>query len=127
MSAKVVVASPGAPKAIGPYSAGIKAGGFLFLSGQLGIDPASGQLAGPGIAQQSERALTSLQSLLDVNSLSMASVVKTTVYLKSMDDFPEMNKVYERFFVFEPPARSTVEVARLPKDALVEIDAIAML
>jgi len=126
MNGKVVVGSPNAPEAVGPYSAAIKSGNMVFVSGQLGLDPATKQMAGPTVAEQTERALKNLEALLDVCEMSMAGVVKTTVYLKSMDDFQAMNAAYAKFFPLDPPARATVEVARLPLNGLVEIDAIAI-
>ncbi len=127
IGSKTVVSAPGAPPAVGPYSPGVKAGDMLFLSGQIPLDPNTGQMVGATVAEQTRQVLKNLESLIDVCQSSLNSVVKTTVYLKSMDDFAEMNKVYGEFFTFDPPARSTVEVSRLPKDALVEIDAIVML
>jgi len=127
MNGKVVVSSPNAPAAVGPYSPAIKQGKMVFLSGQIAIDPATGKLKGPGIAEQTEQAIRNVEALLDVCQLSLASVVKTTIYLKSMDDFAAMNAAYAKHFIFEPPARSTVEVSRLPMNALVEIDAIAVI
>lgn len=127
ITAKVPVSAPSAPQAVGPYSPGIKINDMLFLSGQIALDPRSGQIVGATVAEQTRQVLNNLTALLDVCQATMNHVVKTTVYLKSMEDFAEMNKVYGEFFTFDPPARSTVEVARLPKDALVEIDAIAVL
>ncbi len=127
MNGKTIVASPQAPQAIGPYSQAVKVGNHLFVSGQIPLDPESGQVVGATAAEQTQQVLKNLNAILDVCATSAASVVKTTVYLKSMDDFPAMNEVYGQYFNFEPPARSTVEVSRLPKDVLVEIDAIVML
>lgn len=127
MGQKTAVSAPGSPAAVGPYSPGIKIDDMLFLSGQLPLDPASGEMAGTTAAEQTRQVLENLKALLDVCQASLGNVVKTTVYLKSLEDFAEMNQVYGEFFNFDPPARSTVEVARLPKDALVEIDAIAVL
>jgi len=124
---KTPVSAPGAPQAVGPYSPAVKINDMLFVSGQIPLDPRSGQVVGASVAEQTRQVLTNLMALLDVCQASASSVVKTTVYLKSMNDFPEMNKVYAEFFAFEPPARSTVEVSRLPKDVLVEIEAIAVL
>jgi 2-iminobutanoate/2-iminopropanoate deaminase len=115
-----------APAAIGPYSQGIQAGGFLFLSGQVALDPATGQLMGGDIRAQTERVLKNLEAVLAAAGSSMAAVVKTTVYLADMNDFAAMNEVYARFFPAPPPARSTVQAARLPRDARVEIDVIAV-
>lgn len=116
-----------APKPIGPYSQAIKANGFVFLSGQVALDPQSGEIVGADVRQQTERALENLKAVLEAAGTSLHHVVKTTVFLKSMDDFPAMNEIYGRYFTSAPPARSTVEVSRLPKNALVEIDVIAAL
>jgi len=116
-----------APAAIGPYSQAIAADGWLFLSGQVALDPASGQLLQGDVGAQTERALQNLQGVLEKAGASLADVVRCTVYLRDMADFSAMNAVYARFFPSEPPARSTVAVAGLPKDARVEIDAIARL
>src|SRR3954469_1853596 len=122
-----VVSTKDAPQAIGPYSQAIKAGGFLFSSGQIAIDPATGQVIEGDVAAQTERVMKNLAAIVKAGGLSMQRVVKTTVYLKSMGDFATMNEVYGRHFGEHRPARSTVEVARLPKDVLVEIDVIAEL
>jgi 2-iminobutanoate/2-iminopropanoate deaminase len=114
-----------APKAIGPYSQGIKAGGFVFLSGQVALDPKTGALVGTDVAAQTERVLQNLQAVVEAAGSDFDRVVKTTVYLRTMNDFAAMNEVYKRYFKNEPPARATVAVAGLPKDALVEIDLIA--
>jgi 2-iminobutanoate/2-iminopropanoate deaminase len=124
--AKKVIGSPNAPKAVGPYSAGIKTERFIFLSGQLGLDPASGNLVEGGVEAQTKQSLKNLQSILVSNGLDMDCVVKTTVFLKDMQDFAKMNAVYAEFFKADPPARSTIQVAALPKDGLVEIEAIAV-
>jgi 2-iminobutanoate/2-iminopropanoate deaminase len=116
-----------APAAIGPYSQAVRAGEFLFVSGQLGIDPATKQLVEGGIAAQAERALRNIAAVLDAAGGTMEHVVKTTVLLQSMDDFPRLNEVYARFFPAEPPARAAYQVAKLPLGALVEIEAIAHL
>jgi 2-iminobutanoate/2-iminopropanoate deaminase len=124
---KQVVATQKAPQAIGPYSQAIKANGMVYASGQIPIDPATGQVISGDIAAQTERVLKNLTEVLAAAGSSLQKVVKTTVFLKNMSDFAPMNEVYGRFFTQEPPARSTVEVARLPKDALVEIEVIAQL
>ena len=124
---KDVVLTNRGPKPIGPYSQGIKANGFLFVSGQVALDPASGEFSGVTIQQQTERVLGNLKAILEAAGVSLGHVVKTTVFLKNMSDFAAMNEVYARYFPLSPPARSTVEVARLPKDALVEIELIAAL
>jgi 2-iminobutanoate/2-iminopropanoate deaminase len=121
-----VIATDAGPKAIGPYSQAIKANGLLFLSGQIPLDPATQQLIAGDVAAQTERVLQNITGILTAAGSSLARVVKTTVFLKSMNDFAAMNEVYGRHFSAEPPARSTVEVARLPKDVLVEIDVIAL-
>ena len=121
-----VIATDNGPKAIGPYSQAIKANGLVFLSGQIPLDPATQQLIAGDVAAQTERVLQNIAGILDAAGSSLSQVVKTTVFLKSMNDFAAMNEVYGRHFTAEPPARSTVEVARLPKDVLVEIDVIAL-
>ena len=121
-----IVATPKAPQAIGPYSQAIKANGFVFTSGQIAIDPATGQLLEGDIAAQTERVLKNLSEVLLAAGSSLDRVVRTTVFLKNMADFSRMNEVYARFFDPQPPARSTVEVARLPRDVLVEIDVVAL-
>ncbi len=120
------VHSNDAPAAIGPYSQAIKANGLVFCSGQTPMDPATGQVVSGGIATQTERVLKNLTAVLEAAGTSMDKVVKTSVFLKDMNDFAAMNEVYGRFFQGEPPARSTIQAARLPKDALVEIDVIAL-
>ncbi len=124
---KDVVLTSHGPKPIGPYSQAIKSGGFVFLSGQIALDPHAGEMVGTDVRQQTERVLENLKGILEAAGASLNHVVKTTVYLKDMNDFPAMNEVYARYFVAAPPARSTVQAARLPKDALVEIDVIAAL
>ena len=121
-----VIATSDGPKAIGPYSQAIKANGFVFLSGQIALDPATQQLISGDVAVQTERVLQNLSGILKAAGSSFQQVVKTTVFLKNMSDFAAMNEVYARYFTQAPPARSTVEVARLPKDVLVEIDVIAL-
>lgn len=123
---KQQIATTKAPAAIGPYSQGVKANGFLFLSGQVALDPASGQLVDGDVRAQTERVLKNLGAVLEAAGSSLASVVKTTVFLADLDDFAAMNEVYARFFSHPPPARATVEVAGLPRDARVEIDVIAV-
>lgn len=115
-----------APQAIGPYSQAIKANGLLFASGQIPLDPATMQIVEGGILEQTERVMNNLQAVLEAAGCSFARVVKTTVFLADLNDFAEMNEVYGRFFGDTPPARSTVEVARLPRDVRVEIDLIAL-
>jgi 2-iminobutanoate/2-iminopropanoate deaminase len=122
-----VIATANAPKAIGPYSQAIRAGGMIFCSGQIALDPATNQVIGGDVAVQTERVLKNLSAVLWEAGSNLEQVVKTTVFLKSMSDFAAMNEVYGRFFPKQPPARSTVEAARLPKDVLVEIDVIAVL
>lgn len=121
-----VIATNDGPKAIGPYSQAIKANGLVFLSGQICLDPATQQLIAGDVAAQTERVLQNITAILKAAGSSLGQVVKTTVFLKSMNDFAAMNEVYGRHFTSDPPARSTVEVARLPKDVLVEIDVIAL-
>jgi 2-iminobutanoate/2-iminopropanoate deaminase len=121
-----IVATATAPQAIGPYSQAIKANGMVFTSGQISIDPANNQLISGDIAAQTERVLNNVSAILQAAGTSLQKVVKTTVFLKNMSEFAQMNEVYAKFFGANPPARSTVEVARLPKDVLVEIDVIAL-
>ena len=121
-----VIATTNAPQAIGPYSQAIKAGGMVFCSGQIALDPATGTISGGDVAQQTERVLQNIAAVLAAAGSGFDRVVKTTVFLKNMGDFVAMNEVYGRYFKTAPPARSTVEAARLPKDALVEIDVIAL-
>jgi 2-iminobutanoate/2-iminopropanoate deaminase len=122
---KKVIATGAAPQAIGPYSQAIVSGGFAFLSGQIPLDPATGQLVEGDIAAQTERVFENLKAVLAACGTSLDRVVKTTVFLKDMGEFAKMNEVYGRYFPANPPARSTVEAARLPRDVRVEIDAIA--
>ena len=121
-----VIATPNAPQAIGPYSQAIRANGFVFVSGQIPLDPATGQLVSGGVAEQTERVLANLEAILKAAGSALDQVVRTTVYLKYMGEFAAMNEVYARFFPREAPARATVEVARLPKDVRVEIDCMAL-
>lgn len=118
------ISTGGAPSAIGPYSQAIRSGDMVFCSGQLGMDPATGELA-DGVEAQAERALRNLRSVLDAAGLGFDDVVKTTIFLADIDDFGAVNAVYSRFMPDPPPARSTVQVAALPKGGLVEIEAIA--
>ena len=121
-----VIASDLAPLAIGPYSQGIRFGHFIFTAGQVGIDRSTGELVAGGIEAQTRQALTNLRHVLQAGGSELSRVVKTTVFLKSMEDFAAMNAVYAEFLPAEPPARSTVAVAALPKGALVEIECIAL-
>ncbi len=121
-----VIATGQAPQAIGPYSQAIRAGGLIFTSGQIAIDPATSQIVAGDVGAQTERVLQNLSAILAAAGASLEKVVRCTVFLKNMGDFAAMNEVYGRYFKQAPPARSTVEVARLPKDVLVEIDAIAL-
>ena len=125
MSDHGVIATGRAPAAIGPYSQAVRSGSFIFCSGQIPLDPASGQLVEGGIEAQTVQVLDNLMALLAAAGLTLGDVVKTTVFLVSMDDFPAMNEVYARYFDEDPPARSTIGVAALPKGARVEIEAIA--
>ncbi|HEY3426256.1 MAG TPA: RidA family protein [Negativicutes bacterium] len=123
---KSVVTADLAPKAIGPYSQAIKANGFLFISGQIPLDPYSGQLVYGGIETQTYQVLNNLKAILEHEGLTFAQVVKTTVFLKDMEDFAEMNTVYASYFPTEPPARACVQVSKLPRDVSVEIELIAV-
>ena len=120
------MATKGAPGAIGPYSQAVAFGDFVFSSGQIPIDPRTGQFVEGGIAEQTEQVLKNLSEVLRAAGVGLSDVVKTTVYLADMTDFAAMNEVYGRFFPENPPARSTVQAARLPRDARVEIDVIAV-
>jgi 2-iminobutanoate/2-iminopropanoate deaminase len=120
------VSTSDAPQAIGPYSQAIKAGGFVFTAGQVAIDPATGQVVPGEVSAQTERVMKNLAAILQAAGSGFEKVVRCTVFLKNMHDFAAMNEVYGRYFASAPPARSTVEVARLPKEVLVEIDVIAL-
>ena len=126
MSDHGVIATDRAPGAIGPYSQAVRSGDLVFCSGQIPLDPLTGQLVEGGIGSQTARVLANLAAVLAAADLKLANVVKTTVFLVSMDDFPAMNEVYARYFHEDPPARSTIGVAALPKGARVEIEAIAI-
>jgi 2-iminobutanoate/2-iminopropanoate deaminase len=121
------VATERGPKAIGPYSQAVKANGFVFLSGQIALDPMSQQIVEGDVAVQTERVLENLKAIVEAAGSSIQRVVKTTVFLADMNDFAAMNEVYGRYFISNRPARSTVEAARLPRDVRVEIDLIALL
>jgi 2-iminobutanoate/2-iminopropanoate deaminase len=124
---KDVVLTDRGPKPIGPYSQAIKSNGFVFVSGQIALDPKTGEFVGADVRQQTERVLENLKAIVEASGVHLNHVVKTTVYLKDMNDFAAMNEIYSRYFTLSPPARSTVQAARLPKDALVEIDVVAFL
>jgi 2-iminobutanoate/2-iminopropanoate deaminase len=126
MTVRRVVKTEEAPGAIGPYSQAVVAGGFVYLSGQIPIDPATGQFVEGGVREQTAQVLRNLSKVLEAAGSSLARVVKTTVFLADMDDFAAMNETYATFFTEEPPARSTVQAARLPRDARVEIDVVAL-
>ena len=121
-----VISTKDGPQAIGPYSQAIKANGFVFVSGQIPLDPVTNTLVSGDIAFQTERVLKNLSGILQAAGTGLEKVVRTTVFLKSMNDFAAMNEIYGRYFHSQPPARSTVEVSRLPKDVSVEIDVIAL-
>ena len=121
-----VIATEQAPQAIGPYSQAIRAQGLIFTSGQIAIDPATAQIIAGNVSAQTDRVLKNLAAILQASGSSLEKVLRCTVFLKNMGDFAAMNEVYGRYFQQEPPARSTVEVARLPKDVLIEIDVIAL-
>ena len=123
---KEVIATEKAPKAIGPYSQAIKANGLIFTAGQIAFDPATGQIVEGDIARQTARVLENLKAIVEAAGSSLDKAVKATVFLKDMNDFGAMNEVYTRYFPTHPPARSTVEVTRLPRDVRVEIDLIAL-
>jgi 2-iminobutanoate/2-iminopropanoate deaminase len=121
-----IISTKHAPQAIGPYSQAIKAHGFIFTSGQIAIDPTTQQVINGDVAAQTDRVLRNLSEILEAAGSGLGKVVRATVFLKSMSEFPAMNEVYGKYFSSVPPARSTVEVSRLPKDVLVEIDVIAL-
>jgi 2-iminobutanoate/2-iminopropanoate deaminase len=122
-----VVLTDRGPKPIGPYSQAVRTNGFLFVSGQVALDPKTGEITGGEIRQQTERVFENIKGILEAAGSNLHHVVKTTVFLKDMNDFSTMNEVYARYFALAPPARSTVQVSRLPKDALLEIEVIAAL
>jgi 2-iminobutanoate/2-iminopropanoate deaminase len=121
-----VISTPEAPKAIGPYSQGVRANGLVFTAGQVAFDPKTQQIVDGDISAQTERVMQNLSAILTAAGCGMQDVIRSTVFLKNMDDFAAMNAVYAKYFSTAPPARSTVEVSRLPKNALVEIDMIAI-
>jgi 2-iminobutanoate/2-iminopropanoate deaminase len=124
---KKIIFTAKAPKAIGPYSQAIRTESMVYTAGQVGLDPTSGELVDGGVEAQTRQALTNLKSVLEAADSGLSFVVKTTVFLKDMNDFAQMNGIYAEFFAKDPPARSTVAVAALPKGALVEIEAVALL
>ena len=126
MGERTVIATSRAPAAIGPYSQAIRAGGLVFVSGQIPLDPETGQVVEGGIAKQAERVLDSLRAILDASGSGLERVVKTTVFLVDLGTFTEVNEVYARFFPHAPPARSTVQVAALPRGVWIEIEAVAL-
>lgn len=123
---KEIIATEKGPKAIGPYSQAVKANGFIFTAGQIAFDPGTGQLIEGDVARQTARVLENLKAIVEAAGSSLDRAVKATVFLKDMNDFAAMNEVYARYFPKEPPARSTVEAARLPRDVRVEIDLIVL-
>ena len=122
---KQIISTANAPKAIGPYSQAVVHNGIAYLSGQIALDPGSGKLIEGGISAQTERVLENVKAILEACGASLDSVLKTTVFLKDMADFAAMNQTYERYFAANPPARSTVQAAKLPRDVAVEIEVIA--
>jgi 2-iminobutanoate/2-iminopropanoate deaminase len=123
---KQIIQTAGAPQAIGPYSQAVKTNDLVFASGQIPIDPATGQFVPGGIVEQTEQVIKNLAAVLEAAGSGLSSVIKTTVFLADMEEFSAMNEVYGRFFAAEPPARATVQASRLPRDAKVEIEAIAL-
>lgn len=123
---KDIIATEKGPKAIGPYSQAVKGGGFIFTAGQIALDPGTNQLVEGGVAQQTARVLENLKAIVEAAGSSLDRAVKATVYLKDMSDFAAMNEVYGKYFAQNPPARSTVEAARLPRDVRVEIDLVVL-
>jgi 2-iminobutanoate/2-iminopropanoate deaminase len=126
LTVKDIISTDRAPQAIGPYSQAVRAGNLVFASGQIPIDPATGEFVAGGITEQTEQVLRNLTAVFEAAGLGLKQVVKTTVFLADMDDFAAMNEVYGRFFPQQSPARATVQAARLPRDARVEIEAIAV-
>lgn len=124
---KKIISTSNAPGAIGPYSQAVVAGGFVFVSGQIPTDPQTGEFVSQNIAEQTEQVLKNLQAVLEAAGSGLENVVKTGVFLADMNDFAAMNEVYARYFTAQFPARATVQAGRLPKDARVEIDAVAVL
>ncbi len=125
MQQKDVIQTAGAPAAIGPYSQAIRWNGLVFVSGQIPLDPASGQIVEGGIEEQTVRVLENLKAVLEAAGARLDTVLKTTIFLKNLGDFSKVNEIYGRYFPADPPARATVEAARLPRDVLVEIEAVA--
>ena len=121
-----IIKIEGAPAAIGPYSQAVRANGFIFASGQIPLDPQTGEFVGGGVAEQTEQVMRNLRAVLEAAGSGLDRIVKTTVFLADMNDFAAMNEVYGRYFTEDPPARATVQAARLPRDARVEIEAIAL-
>jgi 2-iminobutanoate/2-iminopropanoate deaminase len=126
MHMRDIISTKDAPQAIGPYSQAVRANGFVFVSGQVAIDPSNQQVISGDVAAQTERVLQNLSEILEAAGSGLGKVVRSTVFLKNMNDFAAMNEIYGKYFKVSPPARSTVEVARLPKDVLLEIDVIAL-
>ena len=126
LTVKQIIATDRAPRAIGPYSQAVRAGNLVFASGQIPIDPVTGEFVAGGVAEQTEQVLRNLTSVFAAAGVELNQIVKTTVFLADMEDFAAMNEVYGRFFGEQPPARATVQAARLPRDAKVEIEAIAV-
>jgi len=126
MTAKTIVSTPNAPQAIGPYSQAVRADGLVFTAGQIGLDPSTMEMVVGGVEAQTRQVMTNLKNVLEAAGSSLGRVVKTTVFLTDMANFAAMNAIYAEFFSGEPPARSTVAVAGLPKGALVEIEAVAL-
>jgi 2-iminobutanoate/2-iminopropanoate deaminase len=121
---RTIIETPNAPRAIGPYSQALRYGDLLFVSGMLGMDPKTGELAGPDIEAQAIRVLDNLKAVIDAAGMNLQNVLKSTVFLKDMNDFAKFNEIYGRYFKDAPPARETVQVARLPRDAAIEISVI---
>jgi len=125
MSKKEVIATNKAPKAIGPYSQAVRVGSWLFVSGQIPLDPNTGEVVTGDIVKQTERVMENIKNILISSGMDLQDVIKTTVYLKNIDEFSKFNETYAKYFLFEPPARATVEVSRLPKGVGIEIETIA--
>jgi 2-iminobutanoate/2-iminopropanoate deaminase len=122
---KEIISTPSAPAAIGPYSQAVRWNGLIYCSGQIPLDPATGQIVDGGVEEQTVRVLENLRAVLEAAGASLQTVLKTTIFVKDMGDFAKVNEVYARYFAVDPPARATVEAARLPRDVRIEIEAVA--
>jgi 2-iminobutanoate/2-iminopropanoate deaminase len=124
---KTIIATDGAPRAIGPYAQAVRAGDWLYCAGQIGLDPATGEMCSADVAEQTRRVILNLKAVIEAAGGTLANVVKTTVYLHELRHYPQVNEIYAEYFSADPPARAAVQVEALPREALVEIDAVAYL